>query len=94
MSDMVKATIILAAGLVIAAILHGGVYQAIGGDQAVGFRVNRFTGGVVLLKGFEMIDVKYGKSPYEESSSENQPEKKREFLVICPKEEAETKSQY
>lgn len=64
MSDTVKAAVILASALIVAAVLNGGVYQVVvsgagsGGSQDVagdtefrGFRVNRISGTVMVLVG-------------------------------------------
>jgi len=48
--------IILAAGLVVAALLNGGIYQfANGGGN--NYRLNRFTGQIVRIQRDEMVKV-------------------------------------
>ncbi len=46
MSMDTKAALILAIGLILASLIHGGLYSvtSAGGDNQVVFRVNRFTG--------------------------------------------------
>jgi hypothetical protein len=46
-------TLILAAGLILAAFLNGGVYQIVGGA----YRLNRFTGEVMVISGNRMVKV-------------------------------------
>ncbi len=64
MSHSIKAAVILASALIVAAVLNGGVYEVVvsgagsGGSQDVvgdtefrAFRVNRLTGNVMVLGG-------------------------------------------
>jgi hypothetical protein len=49
MSRLVKAALILALGLIVAAIFNGGIYQIVAvpnEDMAIAYRLNRFTGEV------------------------------------------------
>jgi len=54
MSDTVKASLILGVALIIAAILIGGFYQVTAVDDSTlgpsGYRLNRFTGSVGLIR--------------------------------------------
>jgi hypothetical protein len=44
-----KAAAILAASILLAALLHGGIYTvAVGGATGVAYRANRFTGQIVV----------------------------------------------
>jgi len=46
-------TLILAASLIVAAFVNGGVYQIVGGA----YRLNRFTGKVMVIGGNRMVEV-------------------------------------
>jgi hypothetical protein len=61
MSRAVKVALILAGGLIVAAILNGGIYQiaATGtGVEAIAYRLNRFTGEITAVVQWRYITIR------------------------------------
>lgn len=50
-----RAAVVLALGLILAALAHGGIYTMTtsGGESAFAYRINRFTGEIEACLGFK-----------------------------------------
>jgi len=58
MTSNIRLAIIIAAGLIIAALFHGGIYEMTGtGFDSFAYRLNKFTGSVQVCVGFECEPV-------------------------------------
>jgi len=76
MSSTVKAALILAAALIVAAILNGGVYEISAqrvGDAPMAYRLNRFTGEVKAIAAFRYVTIRAA-LPWAESSLKTTPD--------------------